>query len=96
VESPTFGREASSPLRIHGTANVYEAVFKINIVNSDGLIIAEETVKASSGTGERGTFDVTVPFDLDKTGAGALIVFSESPKDGSNINVVEIPLALTK
>jgi germination protein M len=96
VESPTFGREAGSPLRIHGTANVYEAAFKINIVNWDGLVIAEETVKASSGTGERGTFDVTVPFGLDKAGNGTLIVFSESPKDGSNINVVEIPLKLIK
>ena len=51
---------------------------------------------ASSGTGTRGTFDVTVPFSVDKAGLGALIVFSDSPKDGSNINVVEIPLHLNK
>jgi spore germination protein GerM len=96
VESPTFEREVRSPLRIRGTANVFEAVFQINIVNWDGLIIAEKTVHASSGTGQRGTFDVTVPFSIDKAGNGTLIVFSESPKDGSNINVVEIPLKLTK
>lgn len=96
VESPTFEREVSSPLRIRGTANVFEAVFQVNIVNWDGLIIAQETVHASSGTGQRGTFDVTVPFSIDKAGRGALIVFSKSPKDGSNINVVEIPLRLTK
>jgi len=94
VESPTLGATVGSPLRIWGTANVFEAVFQVNIVNWDGLIIAEKTVMASSGTGTRGTFDVTVPFTVDQPGLGALIVFSDSPKDGSQINVVEIPLQL--
>ncbi len=96
VESPTLGQTVSSPLRITGTANVFEAVFQVNIVNWDGLIIAEEMVMASSGTGTRGTFDVTVPFTVDQPGLGGLIVFAESPKDGSQINVVEIPLQLAK
>ncbi len=96
VESPTVGNKVSSPLRVTGTANVFEAVFMINLVNWDGLIIAEERVTASSGTGTRGTFDVTIPFTVDKAGLGALIVYSESPKDGSQINVVEIPLNLEK
>ena len=96
VESPTVGVTVKSPMRIKGTANVFEAVFQVNIVNWDGLIIAEKIVHATSGTGTRGTFDVTVPFSVDKAGLGGLIVFSESPKDGSQINVVEIPLHLTK
>ena len=96
VESPTLGQKVDSPLRIYGTANVFEAVFRITIVNWDGLIIADEVVMASSGTGTRGTFDVTIPFELDRAGNGGLIVFSDSPKDGSPINVVEIPLELEK
>jgi germination protein M len=96
VESPTVGATVGSPLRITGTANVFEAVFQINITNWDGLIIAEKTVMASSGTGTRGTFDITVPFTVDKAGIGSLIVFADSPKDGSQIDVVEIPLHLTK
>lgn len=94
VESPTVGNSVGSPLRVTGTANVFEAVFRINIVNWDGLIIADEVVTASSGTGTRGTFDVTIPFTVDKAGRGALIVFAESAKDGSQIDVVEIPLQL--
>ncbi len=96
VESPTLGQTISSPLRIYGTANVFEAVFKIDIVDWDGLIIAETTVTASSGTGTRGAFDITIPFKVDKTGSGSIIVFSESPKDGSQINVIETPLQLKK
>ncbi|MBN1631821.1 MAG: Gmad2 immunoglobulin-like domain-containing protein, partial [Thermoleophilia bacterium] len=81
---------------ITGTANVFEAVFQVNIVDWDGLIIADETVMATSGTGTRGTFDVTIPFTVSKAGLGGLIVFAESPKDGSPINVIEIPLQLAK
>lgn len=94
VESPTLGNTISSPVRITGTANVFEAVFRVNIVDYDGLIIADKVVMATSGTGTRGTFDVTVPYKLTKAGPGSIIVFSESPKDGSQVNVVEIPIVL--
>jgi spore germination protein GerM len=94
VESPTLGQTVISPLRITGTANVFEAVFQVNLVDWDGLIIAEEVVMATSGTGTRGTFDETISFTVDQPGPGALIVFSESGKDGSPINVIEIPLQL--
>jgi len=92
VESPCIGDTISSPVRITGTANVFEAVFQVNVVDWDGLIIADEIVTATSGTGTRGTFDVTIPFTLTQAGPGAIIVFSDSPKDGSQINVVEIPV----
>lgn len=94
VESPTLGNTITSPVRITGTANVFEAVFRVNIVDYDGLIIADKVVTATSGTGTRGTFDVTVPYKLTKAGPGSIIVFAESPKDGSQINVMEIPIRL--
>ena len=49
---------------------------------------------ATSGTGTRGTFEFTVPFEFD--GVGELIVFESSAKDGSRINLVEIPLRMTR
>jgi germination protein M len=96
VESPTLGDAVGSPLRVTGTANTFEATFLINIVNWDGLIIADQVVTATSGSGTRGTFDVTIPFEVDREGLGALIVFENSAKDGSPLNVVEIPLQLEK
>jgi hypothetical protein len=93
VESPAPGDEVRSPVRIRGTANTFEAVFVVNLTDWDGRIVAEEIVTASSGSGERGTFDVTVPFRVDRPG-GALIAFERSAEDGSQLNVVEIPLAL--
>jgi|SRR5680860_304439 len=94
VESPTRDATVTSPLHVTGTANVFEGAFRINLVDWDGLIIADHAVAATPGTGTHGTFDVTIPFMIDRPGRGALIVFAESPRDGSQINAVEIPLQL--
>jgi immunoglobulin-like protein involved in spore germination/sporulation and spore germination protein len=97
VESPLPFEEVTSPLRVTGTANTFEANFQYELTETDGRIVDENFVTATSGTGTRGTFDFTtaeftVPFD----GIGSLIVFESSAKDGSRINLVEIPLKMTK
>jgi Immunoglobulin-like domain of bacterial spore germination/Sporulation and spore germination len=93
VESPTVGETVTSPLHITGTANTFEATFRVDVVDWDGRIVAEQFATATSGSGERGTFDVTVPFEVDRPG-GSLIVFERSAEDGSQQHVVEIPLDL--
>jgi hypothetical protein len=97
VESPLPFEEVSSPLRVTGTANTFEATFNYELTDTDGKIVDEHFVTATSGTGTRGTFDfttkpITVPFD----GIGSLIVFERSAEDGSRIHVVEIPLRMTR
>ena len=94
VESPTLGGTVSSPVRVTGTANVFEAVFRINIVDGKGVIVADQRVQASSGTGTRGIFDVTIKYPAGHAGQGSLIVFENSAKDGSPVNVVKIPIVL--
>jgi germination protein M len=97
VESPLPFEEVTSSVRATGTANTFEANFQYTLTDTDGLIVDENFVTATSGTGTRGTFDFTtdefeVPFD----GVGALIVFESSAEDGSKINLVEIPLRMQK
>jgi hypothetical protein len=95
VDSPAAGARIASPLRVRGSANVFEAVFFVEIADWDGRVVATQRVTASSGTGSRGTFEVTVPYRASRTGQGELIVFSRSPKDGARINIVEIPLEVS-
>jgi hypothetical protein len=97
VESPLPFEEVDSPLRVTGTANTFEATFNYELTDTDGLIVDENFVTATSGTGQRGTFDFTtdeyeIPFD----GIGSLIVFERSAEDGSKIHLVEIPLRMSK
>lgn len=96
VESPTLGATVESPLRVTGTANVFEAVFRIELVDSQGVELLDQLVTATSGTGTRGTFDVTLQFEPTQTGPGSLIVYVNSAKDGSKVVVDEIPLILQK
>ena len=96
VESPTLGETISSPVRITGTANTFEATFQLNITDWDGRIVYDEVVTATSGTGTRGTFDVTASFDVDRSGPGSIIAFVYSARDGSQENVIEIPVYIEK
>jgi len=93
VESPLVDQEVESPARVHGSANTFEATFQGEIVDRDGRIVAHKTVTATSGSGTRGTFDVSIPFDVTREG-GELVVYEDSAEDGSRIHVVEIPLEL--
>ena len=95
VESPLPFAEVTSPLRIQGTANTFEAQFRVNVVDGDGLIVYDEPAMATSGTGTRGTFDITATFEVPREGIGAVIVWEESAKDGSQINLVEVPISVS-
>jgi hypothetical protein len=96
VESPLPYEIVTSPLRVTGTANTYEATFNYELIDPAGKIVGKNFVTATSGTGTRGTFVFTVPFEIAKNGLGKLVVFELSAKDGSRINEVAIPLAMEK
>ena len=95
VESPLPFDEVTSPLQVTGTANTFEAVFQLNVTDGEGLIVYDEAEMATSGTGTRGTFDVTASFEVPRPGVGSVIVFELSAKDGSQINLVEIPVEIS-
>lgn len=94
VESPTPGEQVSSPLRITGTANTFEATFNVEVVDDQGRVLGKRFVTATSGSGTRGTFDAEVPFKASGAGPGKLVVFELSAEDGSRIHEVEIPLQI--
>jgi germination protein M len=91
VEAPSPGESISSPVRIHGTANTFEATFVVKLTVA-GNKLFEKPVTATSGTGTRGTFDVSIPFDAGSGGPGALAAFEESAENGRPVNVVQMPV----
>lgn len=95
VEAPLPFAVVTSPLRITGTANTFEAVFRVNVTDGEGLIVYDEPAMATSGTGTRGTFDITATFEVPRPGVGAVIVFEESARDGSQTHIVEVPIRVS-
>jgi hypothetical protein len=91
VESPLPGETVTSPLRVSGTANTFEATFDLAVVNSSGARIAWRFVTASSGSGTRGTYDTTISFP--HTGAAiTLVAYEPSAANGKPLHTVRIPL----
>ena len=94
VESPLGGEEVESGFEVTGTANTFEATFNYELRSSSNRVIADNFVTATSGTGTRGTFRFTVPYEVDSPQQGRLVVFEISAADGSRINEVSVPLQL--
>ena len=95
AESPVPDERVSSPLRLTGTANTFEATFMVQVRPHAGKPLVEDLVTATSGNGKRGTFDKTLDFTVDREQPGTVVVFESSAEDGSVINRVEIPVVLT-
>ena len=95
VESPLPFAAVSAPLRVTGTANTFEATFDYDLLDPSGKVLSHHFVTATSGSGTRGTFDFTIPFEAPD-GLGKLVVYERSAADGSKIHIVEIPLTLAR
>jgi hypothetical protein len=81
----------TSPLAARGTANTFEATFQLEMRNSSGVPVASRFVTATSGSGERGTFDATIAFP-HTGGPLTLVAYERSAANGKPIHLVRIPL----
>lgn len=95
VDRPAWGGVLDNPGRIAGLANVFEAQFRVEILDAAGTSLVDQAASASCGTGCWGTFDVTLPYAVATAQQGRLRVYDRSAKDGSREHVVEYPVQLT-
>ena len=94
VGLPQSGMVVNSPVTITGSADVFEATVNIRVLGANGEVIAESFAMATCGTGCRGDFSTQIDVPVDAEQPGTVQVFEYSAKDGSMINVVEIPVVL--
>jgi hypothetical protein len=93
VESPLPGDSVTNPIRLRGTANVYEATVSLDVRDAAGKRILRTFTTATSGTGTRGTFDTTLSLPGHQ-GAVTVVAYEASAEDGRPLHVVEVPLDL--
>lgn len=94
VESPLPDESVEPGFEVTGTANTFEATFNYELKDASGKVLSKNFVTATSGSGTRGTFKFTVPYEVDEPQQGTLLVFELSAEDGSRIHESEIPLYL--
>ncbi|MFY9579104.1 MAG: Gmad2 immunoglobulin-like domain-containing protein [Gaiellaceae bacterium] len=91
IESPLPHESVASPLHVRGTANTFEANFDVQLFDSAGRKLLQKFVTATSGSGTRGTYDVTLTFP-DTVELRWLEVFEPSAENGQPLHRVRIPL----
>ena len=95
VDRPANGAALGNPGRVAGNTDVFEATFRIAVIDAIGKTLVDQQVMASCGSGCRGTFDVTVKYTVTKGQWGTLRSYDASAKDGAPENVREYPVWLT-
>ncbi len=93
VESPTPGDEVAGSFTVSGTSNTSEATYQWAVLDDEDEILEQDFGTATSGTGTRGTFSFDVDLG-DHTGLVTVKVYESSAEDGSEINVVEVPVTV--
>jgi hypothetical protein len=93
IESPLPGDSVTSPIRVTGTANVFEATVSFEVRDDAGDVVMRGFTTATSGSGTRGTFatELAVP-NLD--GSATIVAFEASAEDGRPLHVVEVPITV--
>ena len=72
VDRPAYGAALGNPGRVSGNADVFEATFRVAILDAAGKSLVDQQVMATCGTGCRGTFDVTLSYTVSKGQWGTL------------------------
>ena len=94
VTQPVANDEIRNPVIIRGQARVFENTFSYRIIDAaDGTILLEDHAMASApDIGQFGIFEVKATYNLPQSVIGTIEVFEYSAKDGSEINMVRIPV----
>lgn len=76
-----------------GCGNTFEANYIYRVEGPDGEVLADGFGMMSCGSGCVGEFEQEIT--VDTTGPVTLVVYEESAEDGSEVNVVEVPLTIS-
>jgi spore germination protein GerM len=95
VDRPAYGAAILNPGPVAGNADVFEATFRVAILDAAGKTLTDQQAMASCGTGCRGTFSLTVGYDVGKAQWGTLRVYDPSAKDGTPESGRDYPVWLT-
>jgi len=94
VTGPVPGQRVSSPITVAGTADVYEATVSLRVLDAAGRQLSTGFTTATCGSGCRGSFSTTISYRLAAEQRGTVEVYQVSAEDGSDVDLVRIPVVL--
>ena len=95
ITRPTLEEPVASPVVVRGSANVFEANVTVKVLDEEENVLAETFTTATCGTGCRGTYRISVPFELDREQDGWIVVHDDDAAGvGRPPHEVRIPVRL--
>jgi hypothetical protein len=95
IENPAYWASAGgNPLAVSGSADVFEAVVSLELLDQDGEVLWEGVTNATCGTGCRGEFAAEIPYQVSEGQVGTLLAWETSMEDGRRTNVRRHPVWL--
>jgi hypothetical protein len=95
VDNPAWQATIRKGMTARGTANVFEATFHVQLRDAAGTLLVNKTVHATSGTGTRGSWSLKLTWASGAPGVGQLRVFAASPKNGAEIDAIDVPVVIS-
>ncbi|MFA6495170.1 MAG: Gmad2 immunoglobulin-like domain-containing protein [Candidatus Paceibacterota bacterium] len=97
VYAPASHDVVSGSVSISGLARVFENQFLIQLTDAAGKVLAQESAYAHApDAGQYGDFSLTMAIPVSASGTLLLKAFDASPKDGSSLGLVEVPLTIVR
>jgi LysM repeat protein len=96
VSSPNSGATVRSPIVVQGTAAVFEGVVNVEVLSADGETLARTSTTANQpDAGQPGPFraEIALP-PLGSERPVVVRVFWRSPRDGTPMDEVRIPVTV--
>ncbi len=96
VADPLAGARVTSPVRVAGSANVFEANVTVKMLDANGKLVGHTFTTATCGTGCRGSYSVPVTFKIDREQRGTIVVSDDDAAGtGTPPHVVRISVLLS-
>ena len=93
VTSPKPNETVTSPFVVVGEARVFENIVNVRVTNAAGEAFINETAYAKApDVGQFGPFSINLSYKFKNTKEGFVEVYSKSAKDGSDEDLVRIPV----
>jgi Immunoglobulin-like domain of bacterial spore germination/Sporulation and spore germination len=91
VAKPLRDSTVTSPVSVSGTASVYEATFALEVW-SRGKLLKTDSVTATIGAPQRGTFEDTLNL---APGRYKLVLYEPSAENGSHLHTTTVDITVT-
>lgn len=94
ITSPQAGATVSSPVTVTGENDTFEGQVAVRVLDANWRVIGQGA-GIGGGWGTYAPFAVTVPFTLTVEQRGLVEAWWNSPKDGSEMDTVSVPVYLS-